>query len=392
MVSVQNALSLINDCVNNITQTESLFVTESLGRVLAEDIIATINMPPFRQSAMDGYAIHIHQSLDYSLIGEVKAGDSHAPKLEPGQAVRIFTGAAVPESANAVVIQERVVRKENKITLENPPVLGANIRPKGEQIKTGTLALNKGTKINAATVAYLATLGVAKVEVNRIPKIVIIVTGSELIEPGKPLELGQIYESNGVMLKAGLANFGYTQVDIHKLSDDFQATKASFKTALQAYDIILVSGGISVGDYDFVHTAMQANGVQEVFYKVNQKPGKPLYFGTKNNTYVFGLPGNPASSLSCFYIYVLQALHKWSGLEGQALLAIKMPLAKTYIKKGNRAQFLKARVEQNQVVILDGQASSMIHSFASANALAYMPEEITDCQQGSIVTTYLIKH
>ena len=325
------------------------------------------------------------------LIGEVKAGDHSTFELQPGQAVRIFTGAAVPDSANAIVIQEHVKREQNSITLQQNPSLGANIRDQGEQIKQGELALTKNTRISAAGVGFLATLGLDQVVVWDQPKIVIIVTGNELIAPGQPLQHGQIYESNGAMLNAALANFGYTQVTIQKLNDDYNQTEASFKKALAAYDLILVSGGISVGDYDFVYRALQANTVKEVFYKVRQKPGKPLFFGTKNNSMVFGLPGNPASSLSCFYIYVLQALHYWYGLQGNALHQLELPLKQGYFKKGDRAQFLKAYADHVGVQILDGQASSMIHSFSKANALVYLPEPETQWEAGNAVTTYLIQ-
>lgn len=392
MVSVQEAIEIINSRVKPTSKTQQIPIAESLGYVLAEDLVSNITMPPFRQSAMDGYALCLHHKLVYQLVGEVKAGDSNEPVLNPGEAVRIFTGAPVPDTANAVVIQEVVENQGDAVTLNDKPKEGANIRPKGEQIQSGDLALEAGTFINPATVGFLATLGIPKIQVFKKPRIVIIVTGNELVSPGKPLNHGEIYESNGLMLQAALANFGHHDVEIQKLSDDYQATEACFKVALQNYDLVLVSGGISVGDYDFVYAAMQANGVEQLFYKVNQKPGKPLFFGLTDDCLVFGLPGNPASSLNCFYLYVLQALHRGQGLPGDALMQLELPLAETFVKKGDRAQFLKAHIVNNQVEVLDGQASSMIHSFSKANAVVLLNESQEIYAAGTRVTAYLIKH
>ena len=177
--------------------------TNALGFVLAEDVISPINMPPFRQSAMDGYALNIHEDSSYKIIDEVKAGDDHHPLLKTGESVRIFTGSAVPDTANTVIMQEKVKQNKNQLQLNNPAILNENIRPKGEQIKEGDIALKKGTKLTPAAIGFLLTLGIIKVTVFKKPKIGVVTTGNELIKAGQPLTYGKIYESNSGMLYAG---------------------------------------------------------------------------------------------------------------------------------------------------------------------------------------------
>lgn len=235
----------------------------------------------------------------------------------------------------------------------------------------------------------IGSLGIDKVEVFKKPGIHLITTGNELVKPGTVKKEGQIYESNSFALRSACEYFGFSCKEKKQIQDDFEAIKSGIKDSLETADILILSGGISVGDYDFVKKALEENGVKEQFYKVFQKPGKPLYFGRKENKFVFALPGNPASSLSCFYIYVLPLLFKLSGSGKKGLDHFKLPIAKNYESKSDRPSFLKADIQNGFVEILDGQGSSMIKSMALGNALVFIDATIS-VKKGEGVDCYLI--
>lgn len=390
MISVNQALQIVKENVNITQQFEFKNVNEALGFVLYDDLISSINMPPFRQSAMDGYALNIYNKLTYKIVGTIKAGDSHHPKILPGEAVRIFTGAPVPESANAVIMQEKTKVENEKLYLESTLNLNENIRPIGEQVIKGKVALKQGVVLNPAAIAYISSLGITKVNVYKKPSIAILVTGNELVEPGTPLNYGQIYESNALMLTTALNENGYYNVTNHKVEDNYNHTLTILNNLILNHDVVLVSGGISVGDYDFVGKALNELGVNQLFYKVNQKPGKPLFFGKKEHKLIFALPGNPAAALSCFYMYVLVALKKLSGNNNYSMPSIKAKSLNKYIKNGDRAHFLKAIYSSGQVEILEGQNSSMLHTFALSNALVYIPETINNVDVNDEVDVILL--
>ena len=390
MISVSEAIQIVQDQVTPLQHSIQKKVIEALGDTLFLDIESPINMPPFRQSAMDGYALSMHDAVDYLVIGEVQAGDETPPTLRPGEAVRIFTGASVPTSANAVIMQEKVVRKDTIISITTNPKINENIRAVGEQIKTGASALKKGVKLNAAGIGFLSSLGITEVVVYKKPSVAIIVTGNELVTPGNPLRHGQIYESNAHMLQNALESVGFEQHSIFKVADNYQATFSVLEHTIASHDVLLVSGGISVGDYDFVERALQELQVTPLFYKVKQKPGKPLFFGKKDSKFVFALPGNPAASLSCFYVYVHLALQKLSGNLQFSVQRTKAKSQTSFQKKGDRAQFLKAYYKHGEVTILDGQSSAMLHTFALANALVYIPETDYEVKENDWVEVLLL--
>lgn len=390
MISITEAISLIKEHTPAPEHAELRPLSEAIGHVLFEDILAPISMPPFQQSAMDGYAVCMHEGSNYQLLGEIKAGDTGEAHLNPGEAIRIFTGAKVPDTANAVIMQEKVRVHGTTIEIAYKIPMMENIRPIGEQVKKDALALKKGTALTAAGIGFLASLGITSVSVFSKPSIAIVVTGNELVAPGESLGAGKIYESNGIMLQSVLKYLGYSKVESFKAKDDFAQTKEQLEQALSTYDITLVSGGISVGDYDFVGKALNAIGVTEIFYKVHQKPGKPLYFGKRNDALVFGLPGNPAASLSCFYLYVLNALEIRSGNPNFQLHTTQAKLLNSFHGRSGRPQFLKAYYRNGEVAILDGQNSSMLHTFALANALVFKPETADALLEGSIVDVNLL--
>jgi molybdopterin molybdotransferase len=390
MISIFEAITTVKHNTKPLLQSTLKKVEKAGGYELFEDVLSPIDMPPFRQSAMDGYALNLHDDLSYQLIGEVKAGDAHQIELKQGEAIRIFTGAAVPDSANAVMMQEKVVLKGSSITIAHQIDLERNIRPLGEQVKTGTIALKKGTKLTPAAIGYLCALGITEVLVYKKPNIAIVTTGNELIPPGQELSYGKIYESNSKMLLSALYNLKFYDVTLYKIEDDYGKTVETLSTALNDNDLVLITGGISVGDYDFVGKALKALNVKELFYKVKQKPGKPLFFGKKNDTTIFALPGNPAAALSCFYVYVYIALQQMIQRSALELPRITATVSNAFQKKGDRPQFLKGIYSNGQIEILDGQNSSMLQTFALANALVFAPEAISDIKTGDAIEVILL--
>jgi len=390
MIAVEQAKELVK---NNVSPLETMEanVIEAQHHYLAEDIIASVSIPLFDQSAMDGYAFKFEDiKKALSIIDEIPAGDSRTVEINNKEAVRIFTGSKVPTSCDTVVMQELIELKNGKLLIKDKGLkCGGNIRTKGNQLNKGEIALKKGTKINAGAVGFLSTLGITTIKVYQHPKVAIIATGSELVKPGNPLKEGQIYESNTVMLEAALQNIGIKS-SIFVVKDNKEATSKVIAETLKNYDLVSLSGGISVGDYDFVKEALENNGVEEVFYKIKQKPGKPLYFGKTATSSIFALPGNPAAALNCFYEYVSMAINIMVGNPQIDLPVITLPISKNYNKKTGRANFLKATTDFKTVTLLEGQGSDALQAFSLANCLIYIPEETTIINQHEMVEVHLL--
>jgi molybdopterin molybdotransferase len=389
MITVEEAKNLIITNVKHLAIQE-IDVIDSLGYYLAEQIIAPIYIPSFDQSAMDGYAF-CYEDKDKSveIIDEVAAGDTRQLTVEKGKAVRIFTGSKIPKGADTVVMQELTVVNNNFLTINDTGLrLGGNIRVKGSQIKKGDIALDKGTKLTEAAIGFISALGLTKVKVYDLPKVAIIATGDELIKPGNELEEGQIFESNTFMLEAAL-NKLMIKPTITVVKDNQKETEKAIEQAINDNDLLLLSGGISVGDYDFVKESLENLGVKDVFYKIKQKPGKPLFFGKTNSCYVFALPGNPAAALSCFYQYTYPSINLMMGGSDVYLPRMKLPIAKQLIKKEGRSVFFKAFTDFNKVTVLEGQGSDMLKSFALANCFVYVQSEISFINQNELVEVHL---
>ncbi len=332
---------------------------------------------------MDGYALGSVDRREFRVIGEVPAGSVFSGEVQADEAIRIFTGSAVPDSAQAVIMQEWTQRSGDGLIIDRLIDKGMNIRPKGEQLEKGRLAMEAGHQLNSAGIGFLAGLGITEVEVYAPPKVAILITGDELVMPGNPLLPGKVYESNAVMLEAACQAITGEPPKVVFAPDQYEETVEVLASLLNEYDFILCSGGISVGDYDYVGKAMKALEVEEVFYKVAQKPGKPLYFGKKDQVMLFGLPGNPASSLTTFYIYVkptLQALKD----AGQVAYQWESGVLQETKKAPSRGVFLKAYEENGNVFLLNHQSSAMLRSFAEANVLAYIPAE-SEVAKGGVV-------
>jgi molybdopterin molybdotransferase len=289
---------------------------EALGRALAEDVVAAGNVPPFDSSAMDGFAVVAGDAgRRLEIVGESRAGAPAATAVEPPVAVRISTGAAVPEGASAVVPVERTREEDGHVVVEIDSPHGDNVRPAGDDMEAGQCVLSAGAELNAAAIGLAAGAGRAELRCARRPRVAVLVTGDELVDPGRPLGPGQIHESNGLTLAALVRRAGADLAQRHRIPDDRDATVAIIERALANADMLVMSGGVSVGPHDHVRPALEQLGVEQRFWGVKLQPGKPTYFGTRDQTLVFGLPGNPVSAIVTFHLFVRTALRALQGLD-----------------------------------------------------------------------------
>lgn len=389
MIPVEEAKALIIEHAK-ILPAATVALQEATGRILASAIQAPCSIPAFPQSSMDGYAFRLLPSNGpYKLIGEMAAGSNKELLLKPAEAVRIFTGAAVPAGADTVLMQEKArVEKDYLFNDWNEITIGANVRPVGSEIEAGETALTAGILLTPGAIGFLAGMGITKVEVIPLPKVSIIVTGNELQTPGEPLEYGQVYEANSFTLLAALGQLGIEPFGLYRSGDNPDQLNEILWNALEESDVVLITGGVSVGDYDFTTQALDACEVEKVFHKIKQKPGKPILFGVKNEKLVFGLPGNPASVLTCYYQYVLPAFSILSG-RNVNLQELSVPLKGRYKKAEGLTHFLKGYCNEGSVELLGGQESYKLNSFATANCLIEVAEQTTDLVNDDVVKIHL---
>ncbi len=390
MISVAEALKRISD-LELRPQIIELDLSNSVNYVLAEDCFSPINMPPFEQSAMDGYAINLdHKLTEFTVVGEIKAGDSAENlNLTRGEAYRIFTGAMLPNGANSIVKQEDVERVSDKIIIIKLPIKGENIRLLGEQIKKNQISVLKDTLLTPGVIGFISMLGISSVQVYKKPKITIIATGNELVKSSHELKIGQIYESNTTTLSAALSNYGFDGERI-VVEDSYDKIRFEIEQAIEKSDLVIMTGGISVGDYDFVGKILNDICVEEVFYKVRQKPGKPLFLGKKEEKIIFALPGNPAAVLTTFYMYVLPILEKMTGRKKAFLRKGNLKLSSDFQKTPNLSFFLKGLAENDSVSILTAQSSAMLSSFVEADCLIFLAENKTNWIKNELVNVYYL--
>ncbi len=390
MIHVQRAHDLIAESINPL-EPVSIPLSDATGLVLAEDVFSQYDIPAYPQSSMDGYAFAFEEGKStYVLDGEMAAGSNHQFQLKPGFAVRIFTGAAVPSGADTVLMQEKSAIQDDHLQLTDLQLRkGDNLRQAGSEIQKGAKALSKGHLLNAASIGFLAGMGISSVKVYPKPRVAILVTGNELQIPGTPLEYGQVYESNSLTLKACLSQLHIKVVEVLHSGDNRLQLHAMLEQALETSDLILMTGGVSVGDYDFTMDAFESCGVKQVFHKIKQKPGKPLLFGIKNEKTVFGLPGNPASVLTCFYEYVIPAIGRMTH-SPKSIESKQVPLEHDHQKPAGLTHFLKAWYNGQTVSLQIGQESYKLSSFASANCLAVFPEAETTFHKGQLVDIHLL--
>lgn len=390
MIRVEEAKKLISD---NISPLKSILKSlgDSSEHILAQDVFGYYDIPAFRQSSMDGYAIIFDdKDKELDVVGEMAAGTANQFTLKNGQTSRIFTGAPLPEGADTVVMQERVTRNGNKISFtDDKLVSGANVRQVGSEIRSGALAMQKGDLLTPAAMAFLAGIGISEVEAYPMPKVAIILTGNELQQPGFPLSFGQVYESNSYSLSAALKKEGIHDIEVLKAEDNLEKLTEVLKSALENNDVVLLTGGVSVGDYDFVLQAAADCCVKQIFHKVKQKPGKPLFFGKLKDKVIFGLPGNPSSVLNCYYNYVVPAVKMLSNKQS-SLMEISAELTHNYTKPKGLTHFLKGNYKDGKATPLGAQESYRLSSFAQANCLIQLKEEQENFSSGEIVNVILI--
>ncbi|MCX2575300.1 molybdopterin molybdotransferase MoeA [Pedobacter sandarakinus] len=375
MISVTEAKAILAKNINPLKPV-TLSLEKVGGHILAEDIFAICDIPAFSQSSMDGYAFNFKDKDQHlKLNGEMAAGTSQQTEIAAGEASRIFTGAPLPNGADTVVMQEKVHFENGFLVVGDEHLkLGSNVRKAGAEVTNGTLAMEKDTLLSPAAIGFLAQIGIQSVSVYPMPSVAIILTGKELQTPGQPLSFGQVYEANSFSLATALTQAGINDIEIMMADDDLEILRDVLQQAIETKDVVLLTGGVSVGDYDFVIQASQLCGVQQLFHKVKQKPGKPLFIGKKNDQFVFGLPGNPSSVLNCFYNYVLPTLHQLSNKKNsvQELTAI---LTTSYEKPKGLTHFLKGFYADGKVTPLAEQESFRLSAFSQANCLICLPED-----------------
>ncbi|WP_443946807.1 gephyrin-like molybdotransferase Glp [Pedobacter sp. AW1-32] len=375
MIGVEEAKKLVLKHSTELNPTV-LKLQNAANHILAADIFAQYDIPAFRQSSMDGYAIKFaRQSNTFKIIGEMAAGTSTSLTISHGECTRIFTGAPLPDGADTVVMQEKTVKNGNQLIIKDEHLqFGANVRAVGAEIQAANLALKKGSLLTPAALGFLAGIGVTDVNVFPMPKVAIILTGNELQQPGFELQFGQVYESNSYSLSAALKKEGISDLSILQADDNLNILTEVLESALEHSDVVLLTGGVSVGDYDFVIEAAKHCGIEQIFHKVKQKPGKPLFFGTKQGQLIFGLPGNPSSVLNCYYNYVLPAIKKRSA-KSNSTSTVHAKLTHAYEKNKNITHFLKGNYQNGKATPLAAQESFKLNSFAEANCLIRLDEQ-----------------
>lgn len=389
LITVAHARELVLDAIAPLS-TEQLEVERALHRVLAADVRAAADVPPFPSSAMDGYAVQAGDAGRLlKITAESRAGSPSDRELGPGEAIRISTGGAVPAGATAVIPQEWVQVNGTTIETREPIGHGQNVRGPGEDIRARTLVLEAGTRLQGAELGAAVAAGHGAVTVTRIPSVAVLCTGDELRAPGEPLGPGEIHNSNAPML-AGLAtNAGAQAATAQRLPDDHEATHTGIAAALESSDVVIISGGVSVGPHDHVKPVLAELGVEEVFWSVSLQPGKPTWFGTRDGKLVFGLPGNPVSAVVTFSLFAAPALAALQGatrrrtLEPEAVLGADVP------RNPQREQAVRVLLRhgsERSVATPNGpQGSHILTSLLGADALAMIPSGDGVCPAGTVV-------
>jgi molybdopterin molybdotransferase len=387
LLTISEALALVLGRVVRL-EAEDVPLDEAAGRILAEPARASVDLPSFHASAMDGFALRAADvPATLPIVARIAAGRPAAHALEAGQAMAIATGGVVPDGADSVVPIEDVEERDGVVVVADVRE-GANVRVRGGDLGSGDLVVDAGVRLGPVHLGALAAAGVTHVRCGRCPRVIVAVTGTELRQPGEKLERGEIYDANGVILATQIRSTGAEVERVPPVRDDADATRAALARGLEA-DVLVTSGGVSVGVYDLVRATEAELGVEEVFWRVAVRPGKPVAFGVRGQTLVFGLPGNPVSSLVGFELFVRPALLALQGLADPKPAYRPGVLGRPAKLLPGRESLLRARARfDGDAVVLDpltGQESHMIARAATANALVLVPEGEGDLAAGSPV-------
>ncbi|MGQ3051219.1 MAG: molybdopterin molybdotransferase MoeA [Roseateles sp.] len=373
LIPLDEALARLLAQVRPLAGRETLATSAALGRVLAADLISPVDVPPADNSAMDGYALRIADAgRPLPVTQRIPAGSVPVP-LRPGEAARIFTGAQVPAGADTVVMQEFTELVGDKVSVTQPITAGANVRLRGEDVRAGAVVLPAGTRLDAVSVGLAATAGAAELIVSRRPRVALFSTGDELVMPGEPLPPGAIYNSNRFTLRALLEGLGCEVIDLGIVPDRLDATRAALREAASGADIILTSGGVSVGEEDHLRPAVQAEGQLDL-WAIAIKPGKPFAYGCVNQAHFIGLPGNPVSSLVTFLVLVRPFLLKLQGAARVAPRGYRLAAGFDWPRPDKRREFLRVRLDEDSgLAMFTNQSSGVLTSAFWADGLLDNP-------------------
>jgi len=396
LLPIEEALARIYRQLQPVAETEAIPLAQALDRVLAEPIAAPINVPGGDNSAMDGYALRLQDcSAALTVIGQSLAGHPFAAELGAGQALRIMTGALVPAGADTVVMQENVQRNGDQITLTQMPELGENIRRAGEDIKVGSEVIAAGKRLGALDIGLLASLGLSQVIVVRPLRVAILTTGDELLGPGAAPEAGKIYDSNRPLLAALLTRLPVEIMDLGVITDDLSALRNTFNSAMQWADVVISTGGVSVGDADYTKNVLAELGAID-FWKIAMKPGKPFAFGRLGKGWFFGLPGNPVSTAVTYHQLVVPGLRYLAGETITAQASLTAVAGQALKKQPGRTDFQRGILSNNNgintVVSAGAQSSGVLSAMAHANCYIRLEAERGSVAAGELVNVIVFDH
>ncbi len=389
-MSATQARQFIQQFLTPVTETETVLIRDSLGCILAQDVTSPNNVPNHNNSAMDGFAFkHTSGIQMVKVIGTALAGNPFTGEVNAGECVKIMTGAVIPHGADTVVMQEKTANKGEYINILEAPKQGVNIRLKGEDLKQGDIVLAKGHKIQAADLGLLASLGVATTTVYRRLKVAFFSTGDELVSVEQPLQEGQIYDSNRYTIYGMLSQLNVEIVDLGAIPDNPSLLEKTLLSAASVHDVIITSGGVSVGEADYMKSLLAKHG-EVLFWKINMKPGRPLAYGKVGEAHYFGLPGNPVSTMVTFYQFVRQALITLMGGAIKPAPLFQVTCTEAIRKMKGRTEFQRGLLFEEagiwQVKPLPNQGSGILSSMSKANCFIVLPEEVGSCEANAIVS------